>query len=115
MAYEDYALAIGALALVVALIFVLSWFMRRAGVVSGRMLGRSGRRLRVVEMTPVDVKRKLVLVRRDETEHLILLGIERDQVIETGIPAPVPSVRQDPPSLTDKPEPPGAETDKPAP
>jgi len=47
-----------------------------------------GRRLGIVEVLPVDAKRRLVLVRRDDTEHLILLGTEHDTVVESGTPAP---------------------------
>jgi len=36
----------------------------------------------------VDAKRKLVLLRRDDTEHLILLGPNSDTLVEAGIDAP---------------------------
>jgi flagellar protein FliO/FliZ len=49
-------------------------------------LARGGdRRLSVVEITPIDARRRLVLVRRDDREHLLLLGIGQDLVIEAGI------------------------------
>lgn len=43
------------------------------------------RRTGVIEQTSVDGKRKLVLIRRDGTEHLIMTGGPVDIVIETGI------------------------------
>lgn len=49
---------------------------------------RAERRLGVVEQTSVDSRRKLLLVRRDGVEHLILTGGPVDVVIETGIGAP---------------------------
>jgi hypothetical protein len=45
-------------------------------------------RLGVMETASVDSKRKLVLVRRDDVEHLIMTGGPVDVVIETGIPSP---------------------------
>lgn len=44
-------------------------------------------RLGVMEQASVDNKRKLVLIRRDDVEHLIMTGGPVDVVIETGIPA----------------------------
>lgn len=58
-------------------------------------------RLGVVEYANVDGKRKLVLIRRDDVEHLIMTGGPVDMVIETGIGEP-PRVRapSDGPHLT---------------
>lgn len=42
-------------------------------------------RLGVIEYTNVDSKRKLILIRRDDVEHLIMTGGPVDVVIETGI------------------------------
>ena len=50
------------------------------------------KRLGVVEQASVDNRRKLLLVRRDGVEHLIMTGGPVDVVIETGIGAP-PAVR----------------------
>lgn len=49
---------------------------------------RPAPRLGVSEQVMVDGRRKLVLVRRDDVEHLILTGGPVDVVIETGIAAP---------------------------
>ena len=40
-----------------------------------------------MEQASVDSKRKLVLIRRDDVEHLIMTGGPVDVVIETGIAA----------------------------
>ena len=45
-------------------------------------------RLSVLEQASVDSKRKLVLIRRDDVEHLIMTGGPVDVVIETGIATP---------------------------
>jgi hypothetical protein len=45
-------------------------------------------RLGVMEQASVDRQRRLVLIRRDDVEHLIMTGGPVDIVIETGIAAP---------------------------
>ena len=42
-------------------------------------------RIGVIEQASMDGKRKLVLIRRDDVEHLLLTGGPVDVVIETGI------------------------------
>ena len=51
---------------------------------SGFLRGRE-RRLAVVETASVDGRRKLLLIRRDDVEHLIMTGGPVDVLIETGI------------------------------
>lgn len=46
---------------------------------------RPEKRLDVVDYANIDGRRKLVLIRRDDVEHLILTGGPVDVVIETGI------------------------------
>lgn len=52
----------------------------------GNLFGpRPPKRLEVVDQTNVDGRRKLLLIRRDGIEHLIMTGGPIDVVIETGI------------------------------
>jgi flagellar protein FliO/FliZ len=85
MQTADYLSFVVALALVLALILALGWAVRRFGLggplVRGMPSG-SGRRLAVVEVLTLDARRKMVLVKRDEQEHLLLLGAGDDLVIE---------------------------------
>lgn len=61
------------------------------GTGAGLMGTSREKRTGVIEQTSVDGRRKLVLIRRDGTEHLIMTGGPVDVVIETGIaPAPRP-------------------------
>ncbi len=77
---------VAALLLVLALIGGIAFLVRRTGLTPRLAGGRGGkRRLSLVEVTPLDARRRLVLVRRDGVEHLLLLGTERDLVIESGI------------------------------
>jgi hypothetical protein len=50
-----------------------------------RVRGRKGQRLGIVEYHEIDETRRLVLVRRDETEHLILIGGAQDLLVESKI------------------------------
>lgn len=93
MASLDYFKFLFALLIVLGLIAGLTWVARRFGlaprVTAGAMKGsRSGRprRLDIVEILNVDARRRLMLIRRDGVEHLVMIG-ERDLVIESGIPA----------------------------
>lgn len=43
------------------------------------------RRLKILETLPIDARRKLVLIRRDDQEHLIILGGNNETLIESNI------------------------------
>ena len=76
-----------AFAVVFALIGLTAWLIRRFG--SGALSGSGARgrapRLAVIEAGAVDGRRKLVLIRRDNTEHLIMIGGPTDIVVEANI------------------------------
>lgn len=76
-----------AFVIVLALIGGVAWLVRRFG--AGRLSPSSARgrqaRLGVIEATAVDNRRRLVLVRRDNVEHLIMLGGPTDVVVEANI------------------------------
>ena len=79
-----YLRFVAALILVVGLILATAWAMRRYGFQMGRSLagaGRGPRRLSVVETLGLDPKRRLMLVRCDGREHLLLLGPSGDLVL----------------------------------
>ena len=78
-----------ALLFVVGLLAAFGWLARRHGF-GGRLTATAfaDRRLSVVEILPIDAKRRLALFRRDNVEHLVLLGTTNDVLIEGGITAP---------------------------
>jgi flagellar protein FliO/FliZ len=80
---------VGALIIVIALILVLAWIAKRIGFGGRLATGRGKRRLAIQEVMPLDNKRRLVLLRRDGVEHLLLLGLNDDLVVETGIMPPI--------------------------
>lgn len=89
MDYGSYLKFVLALAGVIALIFAGAWLARRAGLAT--LSGTRGRqrRIAVVEAIALDAKRRLVLVRRDDREHLLLIGGANDLCIERDLP-PLP-------------------------
>lgn len=87
MSLDLYTRFIVALAAILALLAAFAWLVRRYGV-GGRMRGGGKRRLAIVEVAPIDGKRRLVLLRRDSTEHLVLLGPDGALLVESGIAAP---------------------------
>lgn len=109
------------LALLVGLLFLIWLFnrLRHGTFVSG---GRSAQpRISVQDAAPVDSHRRLILVRRDEVEHLLLIGGANDLVVESNIrqdsglgrqasPPPGP-----PPVLRERPMPPAEPAAYPAP
>lgn len=85
---EVYLRFVLAFVLVIGLILLAAGLLRR---MSGRLPvlggGRKGtRRLGIVETLAVDPRRRLVLVRRDGVEHLLLIGGTTDLVVERGAP-----------------------------
>lgn len=93
----DLARIVGTLALLVALLVAGLWTARRLRLLPATALPRGReRRLAIVARTPIDARRHLVLVRRDDREHLLLLAPEGALLIEAGFfptdAAPVPDL-----------------------
>ncbi len=82
----DYLKYVLALVFVLALIGIFAMIARRAGFgLSTSVHGKRQRRLAIVESLNIDGKRKLVLLSRDNTEHLVLLGADNDLLIECAV------------------------------
>lgn len=76
----------------IAIIFIIvAWKLYLAFAGGINLLGGRGRdvRLAIIDAAPVDQKRRIVLVRRDGVEHLLMIGGPNDIVIEQGISEPV--------------------------
>jgi len=76
-----------AFVIVLGLIGATAWAVRRFG--AGRLggVGTRGRqpRLAVVDYASVDGRRRLLLIRRDNVEHLVMIGGPTDVVVESNI------------------------------
>lgn len=84
MDYYELLRALLALLFVLALILVVAWAVRRFGIEKNWQLKQSEkRRLRILERLIIDPRRQLVLIRRDDREHLVLLGQQEAQTIES--------------------------------
>ncbi|MBI1778645.1 MAG: flagellar biosynthetic protein FliO [Proteobacteria bacterium] len=88
MSALDFLRFFSALVFVLSLIGALAWLVRRFGLAGRLGAPRSSGRLAVVEVAALDARRRLVLVRRDSTEHLLLLGGTSEIVVESGISRP---------------------------
>jgi flagellar protein FliO/FliZ len=82
---ENYLRFILALVLVLGLLVLAAVLLRRTGLAP--KLGRA-RRLSLIEALPLGPRHRLILVRRDNVEHLLLVGPQGDVVVETGIAGP---------------------------
>ena len=74
----------GALLAVLGLLGLAAWLARRFEL-HRRLGGPVGGRLAVVETRWLDTRTRLLLVRRDSVEHLLLLGATGPLLIERGI------------------------------
>jgi hypothetical protein len=95
---QNFGLFIFAFVGVLALIGGVAWLVRRF---AGNRLGAStnrGRmpRLAVIDAAAVDGRRRLVLVRRDNIEHLLMIGGPTDIVVESNIVRAMPGREQVP-------------------
>src|SRR6478735_3016575 len=77
---------------VLALIGLAAWLVRRF---AGNRMGANPNRARmprlaVIDAAAVDGRRRLVLVRRDNVEHLLMIGGPSDIVVETNIVRAMP-------------------------
>jgi flagellar protein FliO/FliZ len=87
-----------AFVVVLALIGLTAWLVRRFG---GSRLGANANRgrmprLAVIDAAAVDGRRRLVLVRRDNIEHLLMIGGPTDIVVEQNIVRAMPARDQVP-------------------
>jgi len=88
--FEDWSLPLRflvAFLIVLALIGATAWVVRRFGADRLGASAARGRqpRLAVIDAAAVDGRRRLVLIRRDNVEHLLMIGGPTDVVVELNI------------------------------
>ena len=76
-----------ALVFVLALIGAAAYALRVFGFLSLAQRRPGDRRLSVVESLLIDARRRIVIVRRDDKEHLILISPTGDTLVESGFDA----------------------------
>jgi len=89
MEFADYLRFLAGFIFILSLIGLCAWSAKRFGL-AARLQGVRGpdARLSVVETLSIDMKHKLLLIRRDGKEHLIMVGADRDLLVEANIDAP---------------------------
>ncbi len=82
--FWTFMLAVFAVLIAGAAIFLRA-YLTGASPASLLFRPKGERRLEVIDQASLDGKRRLVLIRRDDVEHLLLTGGPVDVVVETGI------------------------------
>ncbi len=102
LALSDYMQFAIVLVFVLALIFLLTWVLRNfTGMGHGQAsFARKQKRLGILEGISMGGRQKLVLVRRDNVEHLLLIGGTNDLVVESAITPPPGAGDYTPPPAT---------------
>jgi flagellar protein FliO/FliZ len=87
MEFDTLILGVATVLFAIALAALMVWAFRAffGSSSPSTFLKTREKRLGVVETASVDSKRKLFLVRRDDVEHLVLIGGPVDIVVEAGI------------------------------
>ncbi len=88
MELADYLKFFFALLFVLSLMGGLAFILKRLGYGQGNIMSGTKRRLKIIETLPIDARHKAVLIQRDDTQHLVVLGNSGDTVIETNIKKP---------------------------
>jgi flagellar protein FliO/FliZ len=86
MEFVEVGKFVAAFALVVGLIGLMSLAMRKFGNPAMRVRSRDEARLKIVETLPIDARSRLLLIRRDNMEHLLVKSGDRFEVVEVDIP-----------------------------
>lgn len=74
------------LAFVLALMGGFAFVLKKLGLAQETKI-KGDKRLKVLESLPLDARRRLVLIARDDKQHLVILGPNSETLIETDIPA----------------------------
>jgi len=103
----EYLRFAAALIFVLALIGAAAFALRAFGFMTPGNRNRAERRMAVVETLMLDPRRRLMIVRRDNVEHVLLLGLSGETIVERAVK--VPEISTDPipgtTFLTIRPEP----------
>lgn len=85
MDYVAYVNAFLALIFVLGLIGIVAFIFKKFSHGSFANASGNKKRLSLQEVFYIDAKRKLVLVKRDDVEHLILIGTNSETVVEKNV------------------------------
>ncbi|MEM7650772.1 MAG: flagellar biosynthetic protein FliO [Pseudomonadota bacterium] len=75
-----------ALFFVLGLMGGLSLILKKLGLSGPAVKAGQKSRLSLIESIPLDNRRRLAIIQRDDVQHLVILGPNGETVIETGLP-----------------------------
>ncbi|MBI1210920.1 MAG: hypothetical protein GC190_05620 [Alphaproteobacteria bacterium] len=103
----EYLRFAAALIFVLALIGAAAFALRAFGFMTPGNRNKGERRLNIIESLMLDPRRRLMIVRRDNVEHVLLLGLSGETIVERAIKTPEISTDPIPGTtfLTIRPEP----------
>jgi len=85
-----------AFGLIIMLIGLAAWLARVLGFNTPLSLrGQKQRRLSVVDAIALDAKRRLILISRDDVEHLICIGGTTDFMVEHNVKTAITAMNQE--------------------
>ncbi|WDI32002.1 flagellar biosynthetic protein FliO [Hyphococcus flavus] len=87
LASEIFRLIFG-FAAVLGMIGICALAAKKAGLASMSGLSGAKRRLSMKEMLPIDARRRLAIVKCDDTEYLIVLGPNGETIIDKNLNGP---------------------------
>lgn len=73
-----------ALAFVLALMGGFAFLLKKLGLTQNA-LARPGKRLKIAESLPLGPRHRLLLIQRDDKQHLVILGPSGETVVESDI------------------------------
>ncbi len=85
---SDYLKFFFAMIFVLSLMGGLAFVLKRLGFTHGGLTTTKNKRLKILEVLPLDARRKAMIIQRDDTQHLVLLSASGETVIETNIKEP---------------------------
>jgi flagellar protein FliO/FliZ len=84
----DILKLLAALGFVIGLMGLLAFGLKKLGLAQGMPTGGPSRRLKIIESLPLDPRRRAVILRCDEKDHLVILGPGGETVVGTEMKAP---------------------------
>ncbi len=88
MEWNDYLRFVMAFIFVLALMGGLYLVLKRLGLNGPTINIGAKRRLKIVEILPLDSRRKAMILQCDDKQHLVILSPSGETVVETRIEAP---------------------------
>ena len=86
MTLVDVARIVFALIAVLGMIGLAAMAAKKAGLVNRNGLGVARKRLRIIEALPLDQRRRAVILKCDDREHLLILNANSVTVVERDLP-----------------------------